>query len=116
MSEYVMVVMTNPVEGRDGDYNDWYDNRHLEDVLRIPGIVSAQRFHLAPAQRYDPPHPFAYLALYTIETDDIAAVLDELKARSGTALMPISEAMASKRMAYVFEPFGKTAAEPMREA
>jgi len=39
-----LIVFTNPVEGRDDEYNDWYTNTHLPDVLKIPGITGAQRF------------------------------------------------------------------------
>ena len=70
MERHLMVVMTNPVEGREAEYNDWYESRHLPDVLQIPGIVSAERFELSGEQRYDPPYPFSYLALYWIETND----------------------------------------------
>ena len=51
MAKHVFVVFTNPVEGKDATYNDWYDNRHLPDVLDVPGFVSAQRFRLSDTQR-----------------------------------------------------------------
>ncbi|WP_173933959.1 DUF4286 family protein [Chelativorans sp. Marseille-P2723] len=104
MERHLMVVMTNPVEGREEEYNEWYDNQHLADVLKIPGIVSAERFELSASQRSDPPYPFSYLALYWIETDDLARVVGELKNRSGTSLMPLSEAMAADRSVYLFKP------------
>lgn len=99
-----MVVMTNPVKGREEEYNSWYDDRHLADVLCIPGIVSAERFELSAAQRFDPPYPYGYLALYWIETDDLAGVIHELKTRVGTELMPASDAMAKDRLVYLFKP------------
>ena len=98
-----MVVMTNPVEGRKAEYNDWYDEQHMPDVLRIPGIVSAERFELSDAQRLDPPYPFSFLALYWIETDDLPKVISELKSRSGTEAMPLSDSMASERSVYLFK-------------
>jgi hypothetical protein len=101
-----MVVMTNAVEGREDEYNAWYDDRHLADVLRIPGIVSAERFELSTAQRLDPPYPYGYLALYWIETENLQGVIDELKNRVGTELMPASDAMAEDRLVYLFKPRG----------
>jgi len=47
MSRHVFAVLTNPVEGREAEFNAWYD-RHLHDILRLPGLVSAQRFRLSP--------------------------------------------------------------------
>ena len=44
MRNFRLVVLTNPVAGREDEYNDWYSNRHLGDVIAIPGIVAAQRF------------------------------------------------------------------------
>lgn len=72
MDRHVLVVFTSPAEGREAEYNDWYTNEHLPDVLAIDGFVAAQRFELAPM---DPPrdgrHP--YLAVYEVEGDLAAA-------------------------------------------
>ena len=38
MGNYTMVVFTSPVEGREDDYNDWYDNQHLGDVIAAAGF------------------------------------------------------------------------------
>ena len=48
MPKYTFMVLTNPVEGQEDIYNDWYNNRHLADVLKVPVFVSAQRFKLCP--------------------------------------------------------------------
>jgi hypothetical protein len=103
MPKYTFMVLTNPVEGQDDTYNDWYTNRHLADVLNVPGFVSAQRFKLADAQRGNPPHPWRYLALYQIETDDLKKTLATLSERSGTEAMVISDAVAPERMGFVYE-------------
>ncbi|WP_167480822.1 hypothetical protein [Mesorhizobium waimense] len=44
MSRHVFTVLNNPVEGREAEFNAWYDDRHVHDILRLPGLVSAQRF------------------------------------------------------------------------
>jgi hypothetical protein len=104
MAKHVFVVFTNPVEGKDATYNDWYDNRHLPDVLDVPGFVSAQRFRLSDTQRAAGPFPWHYLALYEIETDDLKQTLAALGARSGTSAMVMSDALAEQRLAWVFDP------------
>lgn len=48
MARHHFIVLSNPVAGREDDYNDWYDNEHLDDVLKVEGFVAAQRFRLAP--------------------------------------------------------------------
>ena len=37
MGRYVFVVHSEPVEGRDREYNQWYDEIHLKDVCAFPG-------------------------------------------------------------------------------
>lgn len=100
---YKFVVLTNAVAGREAEFNDWYTNTHLPDVMAIPGVVSAERFELAEYQR-NPQQPFRYLAIYEIETDDLKWVSDEVGRRSGTSAMVISDAMAAEKLAAVFKP------------
>ena len=101
---YKFMVLSNAVEGRDDQFNDWYTNRHIPDVLAIPGIVSASRYELAGTQRMTPPWPYRYLAIYDIETDDLDWVAAEIGRRAGTDAMVISDAMASEKMPLIFQP------------
>jgi hypothetical protein len=91
MARYTFVVLSESVEGREDEYNDWYTNRHLADVLRVEGFVAAQRFRLT---ENDPPQEFShkYLALYEVETDDLEKVKRAL-AETPSDLMPISPAL-----------------------
>lgn len=90
MRKCVLVVFSNPVAGREDDYNDWYDRQHLADVLEVPGFLSAQRFKLAgDAAGF----AWSYLAIYEFEADDPADALAELTKRAGTPDMVLSEAM-----------------------
>jgi hypothetical protein len=36
-------------------YNEWYTDVLLKDVLKVPGIVAAQRFKMSDVQRDAPP-------------------------------------------------------------
>jgi len=106
MAKYTFIVMTNPVEGKEAEYNDWYNTHHVPDVLNIPGFVSAQRFCLAETQMgRGQSRPHKYLALYEIETDDLAGTLKELRARGGTPEIFPSDAIDMKNVAtFVFSP------------
>jgi len=105
--KHVMMVMTNAVAGRDDEYNDWYDNRHLSDVLRVPGFVGAKRYELSPHQRIKGAPPYHYLAIYELDTDDLKGSIEELGRRSGTDEMPMSDALAVERLTLVFQPRAK---------
>jgi hypothetical protein len=103
MKSYTFVVLTNAEDGRENEFNDWYTNRHLSDVIGIPGVVSARRFRIAAVQRPVAVSPYKYLALYEIETDDLAQVVEALAKRSGTEMMPVSDAMSAEKFNYIFE-------------
>jgi hypothetical protein len=97
---YIFVVQTNPVPGREAEYNDWYTKVHLPDLVKVPGIVSAQRFEVA-AQNTTPT-PYRYLAIYDIVTTDLAATQKAMAAMAGTAAMPISPALDTAHTVSVY--------------
>lgn len=121
--KYTFVVLTNPTPGKDAEYNRWYNEQHIPDVLNAAGFVCAQRFRLAETQngpRTDQTHK--YLALYEIETDDLPASLKDLASRGGTPDMIMSDAIDLKGAnARIFEPvtekvYAKDVARPRRAA
>ncbi|MGH9344818.1 MAG: hypothetical protein ACRD19_13795 [Terriglobia bacterium] len=104
MAKYTFVVLTNPTAGKETEYNEWYNQTHLPDVLNVPGLVCAQRFKLADSQM-GKNNPYNYLALYEIETDDLPGVLKEMRERGGTADMVMSDAIdLNGAAAYIFAP------------
>jgi hypothetical protein len=93
MGRYKLLVLTNAVTGRDDEFNQWYDQRHIPDALDVPGYVTAQRFRLADVRMAGAPESrWRYLAIYEIETDDLNATMAESMSRAGTERMPQSDA------------------------
>lgn len=90
MKDCVLVVLSNPVPGREDEYNAWYTNQHLADVLKVPGFKSARRFTLALP---DSSNPWQYLAIYEFQADDPAVAMAALMACAGSPDMVLSEAM-----------------------
>jgi Domain of unknown function (DUF4286) len=102
MAKYTFVVLTNPTSGKEAEYNEWYNKQHIPDVLNVPGFVAAQRFRLADKQMGDT-NPYRYLALYEIETDDLAGALKDLQSRVGSDDMVMSDAIDMKNIgAYIY--------------
>lgn len=95
MSRYIFAVHSNAAEGREEEYNDWYSNHHLKDLLACPGVVSARRLTLAEQQVHPGPQAFKYFCLYEIETDDLQGFINELIARAGTERMRISSSLGN---------------------
>ncbi len=104
MPHYNLIALTNPLNGQEAEFNDWYTNVHLADVLKLPGVTAARRYRLADTQHRPGPHEWAYMAVYEIEIDDISTTLTALRAASGTAAMPLSPALSPDRMVWIYEP------------
>lgn len=111
MTKHLMVVLTDAVEGREDEYNDWYTNRHVPDVLGVDGFVSGQRFRLdAPRPGLGELPPHRYLSLFEIEDGRLdeaqQALAASLEERSEAAaagrepLMSVSTALAGPRAVY----------------
>jgi len=82
MPKGIMVVQSSPSDpSREDEYNDWYDNTHLPEVLAVPGFVSARRYKVFGGAG---PSQHAYLAVYELEADDLTAPVRELRARSAS--------------------------------
>jgi hypothetical protein len=72
----LLLALTNPIAGCEDEFNQWYSDRHLGEVLEIPGFESAQRFgRLDPEEAgFGDPVEHRYLALYAIVGDPAAAI------------------------------------------
>jgi hypothetical protein len=104
MAKHIMVALSNAAEGREEEFNKWYTEIHIPDVLKVPGVVAAQRFRLSPVQRFEPPFAYGYFALYEVETDNLEETIATIRKRSRTELMPISSAMTDKMLGLIFQP------------
>lgn len=68
----VLIVLTNPGSAEvEAQYNDWYTNVHVPDVLQVPGYVSAIRYKAFPSWQ---PIAQQYLTIYDLEVTDAAHV------------------------------------------
>ena len=70
---YYQVVFTAMVEGKEDEFNAFYDNHHAPELAALPGFTSAQRMILARPTTASIPAS-KYLALFKVETSDLAAV------------------------------------------
>jgi hypothetical protein len=77
MTKGVILVESRPSSpDREQEYNTWYDEVHIPELLALDGIVAARR--LRPVDGDGP-----YVALYEIEGDDLQAILDNMFANAG---------------------------------
>lgn len=95
--KYLQLVLTSPAVDAEDDFNEWYDNVHVPEVLKMPGFVSGRRFRLVSPDPADSP---SCLAVYEIESDDIQATLQMIPdmARSRTKSTAIDINVSVVRM------------------
>jgi hypothetical protein len=79
----LLMTFSDPVKGKEAEYDDWYQNVHLPQVCAIPGIRSARRFRLLDTGDRESGGP-RNLAVYQLD-DDPQQVFAEMiaRARSG---------------------------------
>lgn len=86
-----MAVYSNPISPqREEEFNIWYNEVHLAELMQVPGFVAATRYRLADVDGSGAAPGHRYLALYEIEGEPGAAQA-HLRARGGT--MQISDAL-----------------------
>lgn len=112
MTRGVLLVLTNPVSvEREAEYNDWYNTRHVPDVLSVEGFVAATRYRIAEPQLMpgEEPPAFRYLAIYEVEADDLGLAMKNLGEAAGGGAMVISDAldMSSAPSAVLYELIGE---------
>jgi hypothetical protein len=92
-----MIVLAAATPGQTQRFEQWYDERHMSDMLKVPGIVSARRYAVAPMKLPEGVAGFDSLCIYEIEADDVTKVLEECGQRMGGPKMPTDPALASAR-------------------
>jgi hypothetical protein len=81
MARYTIVVLSNPVDGREEEYNQWYDTVHIPELVALPGVRSARRLRLADDRYAACDH--RYLVVYECDfasPDEGWAIFDQARA------------------------------------
>jgi len=76
VAKHLILVLTEPTEGNSTEFNDYYENTHLDEVISTTGWQTAQRFELV--DQAGEPCPLPYLAAYTVDAEDSAEILKTL--------------------------------------
>ncbi|HZL55412.1 MAG TPA: hypothetical protein VFC22_07260 [Solirubrobacteraceae bacterium] len=69
MPDHEYIVLSKPPEGVSAEeFNDWYD-RHMGEILELPGFVSAQRSALTLRGHRGKAFDYEYIVRYGIDGD-----------------------------------------------
>jgi hypothetical protein len=70
---YAYLVFANPIPGREAEFNDWYTNVHMGDLVQLPGWTGAQRFRIVTTVQPPPStggYRHGYLMIWDLEATD----------------------------------------------
>lgn len=59
MTEFLL-ALTNPAEGKDDEYREWYWGTHIPEILALPGFTAARRYRAGAG-------PHKYVTIYEVE-------------------------------------------------
>jgi hypothetical protein len=90
MDKYHFLISSRPVQGQEAEYNRWYDEEHIADVLAIPGFTGARRLVTEKADGRE------YLTIWEIESDDPKSVIAQIGVRAKSGEMRMSPAIDMK--------------------
>ncbi|MDR1294959.1 MAG: hypothetical protein LBK59_08390 [Bifidobacteriaceae bacterium] len=101
---HLFVVFTNPKEGREHDFHEWY-KLHVRDVTNAPGFKWGRRYVLDPDQRPGQSSPWHYLALYGF-VGDVNEIHAQLKQADDSGAIANSDAYEDYYVAWVYSAIG----------
>lgn len=86
----VLMAKMDPPVGRESEWNNWQDNRHVADRLAIPGFLSARRFTKIEniPKEYAVAGEARYLALYDLASVKVLTDEPYRRLREKEALQP----------------------------
>jgi hypothetical protein len=81
--KYVQIMFSSPATpAQEDEYNRWYRDKYLPELVSSPGWVQCQRFVVSDFQMSTRPPaqwPYKYLAMCEIDTDDLPARILDFK-------------------------------------
>ena len=106
-NRHLFLAMTNPVPGKEEEFNRFYDEIHCDDVIGSPGWVAVQRYRLAGEQRADQSPPWKYMAIYEVNLPD-GEILAALRQRPdvGPQGRPRPPLWAGDDQVWIYSEFG----------
>lgn len=107
MTRSIYMVFTDPVDGQEDEFNKWYENQHISDVLNIDGVVGATRYIVSNVRgRSGATSPTRYLTVYELDGEP-ESIVGRLTAATASGNIAISSAVARQRTtSYVFTELG----------
>lgn len=79
MTKYLLFAFSDCKDPKkEKEFNDWYDNMHMPDMLEVPGFIRATRWVSADKKENE---IRKYLAMYELESDDLDEFNEKMRER-----------------------------------
>lgn len=105
MNRSCWLAFSNAKAGREAEFEQWYRDVHVPDLLAIPGVRSAQRYALDDVSSNDGA-PHRHLAVYEVD-GDAEQIMTDLATRFAEGSIVVSDALDITSVAMTFwRPLG----------
>jgi hypothetical protein len=75
MADALLVVFSDPVAGADEEFNRWYTEVHVPDVIKLGGARCGRRYRASGVPLLAGiPEPGRYAAVYEVQADTVAQI------------------------------------------
>jgi hypothetical protein len=86
MAEALLVVFSNAVDGQHGEFNRWYTETHVPDVIKLGGATAGRRYRSSGVPLLPGiPEPGQYAAIYQVEAGTVEEI-EKIAATLGGSL------------------------------
>jgi hypothetical protein len=95
MAKSMFMAWASPVDdASDGEFNAWYDGTHVAQVrAAIPAITAVRRYRVADVPGVGGAPAHRYLAVYEMDTDDVAGAMAALGAAGAEGRLDMTATM-----------------------
>ncbi len=97
MVRSLFLVLSNATgSDTDAEFNRWYSEKHIQDVSKVPGVVSATRYRIEKGVTVLPgvnPDSHGFVAIYELEAktkDELETFAEALRTAIGSSAVDIS--------------------------
>jgi len=88
-----LVVFSNAVNGREQEFNRWYSEVHIPDVLRAaPEIKSATRYSLSTIAMPEGQSGWQFMTVYAVSAEHLPGVLERMNTAMTNGEFEMSDA------------------------
>lgn len=95
MAKFHYTILSRAHPGREEEFVAWYRDQHMADVCRMPGVISGKLFRMDFQRVYnlDDAPQWTLMTIYELEGDEPQPIIDNIRAASGSDIMPATESL-----------------------